>query len=86
MPATVSDEEGALQRMDVLGYADGTWVIAALVLALYVLVIWMLLEIMFRADFSGGMKVAWIIIGLLLAPVAVPVWFLWVRNKDYSRA
>jgi hypothetical protein len=70
--------------MEILGYADGTLVLAALVLALYVLVIWMLLEIMFRADFSGWMKIAWIVVGLLLAPVAVPVWFLWVRRKDYS--
>ena len=31
------------------------------------------------------MKIACIIVALLLAPVAVPVWFLWVRNKDYSR-
>ena len=60
--------------------------IAALVSALCVLVIWMLLEIIFRADFSGGMKIAWVVVGLLLAPVAVPVWFLWVRNRDYSRA
>ncbi len=55
-------------------------------LALYVLVIWMLLEILFRADFSGGMKVAWIVVALLFAPVAVPIWFLWVRRKDYSSA
>ena len=72
--------------MDVLAYADGTWLIAALVIALYLLVIWMLLEILFRADFSWGMKIVWIIVGLLFAPVAVPVWFLWVRNKDYSTA
>ncbi len=37
--------------MTVLGYADGTWLIAALVLALYLLVSWMLLEgVAFRAD------------------------------------
>ncbi len=69
-----------------VGLTDGTWLLAALVVVLYVLVIWMLLEIMFRADFSGGMKIAWIIVALLFAPVAVPVWFLWVRRKDYSRA
>ena len=72
--------------MELLGLTDGTWVLAGLVLALYVLVIWMLLEILFRADFSGGMKVAWIVVALLLAPVAVPIWFLWVRRKDYSSA
>jgi hypothetical protein len=44
------------------------------------------LEIISRADFSGGMKIAWIVVALLFAPVAVPVWFLWVRRKDYSRA
>ena len=70
--------------MDVLGYADGTWLIAALVIALYLLVIWMLLEILFRADFGWGMKIGWIIVGLVFAPVAVPIWFLWVRRKDYS--
>jgi len=72
--------------MELLGLTDGTWVLAGLVLALYVLVIWMLLEILFRADFSGGMKVAWIVVALLFAPVAVPIWFLWVRRKDYSSA
>jgi hypothetical protein len=72
--------------MELLGLTDGTWVLAGLVLALYVLVIWMLLEILFRADFSGGMKVAWIVVALLFAPVAVPIWFLWVRRKDYSGA
>ena len=70
--------------MDVLGLTDGTWLLGALVLALYLLVIWMLLEILFRADFSGWMKVIWVVVALLFAPVAVPVWFLWVRRKDYS--
>ena len=72
--------------MDVLGLTDGTWLLAGLVLALYVLVIWMLLEILFRADFSGAMKIGWIIVALLFAPVAVPIWFLRVRRKDYSSA
>ena len=72
--------------MEVLGLTDGTWLLAAVVVALYVLVIWMLLEILFRADFSGAMKIAWIIVALLFAPVAVPIWFLWVRRKDYSSA
>jgi hypothetical protein len=72
--------------MEVLGYADGTWLVGAFVVALGLLVIWMLLEIIFRPDFTGGMKIAWIFVALLLAPVAVPIWFLWVRRKDYSRA
>ncbi len=80
-----STTKGREKRMEVLGLTDGTWLLAALVLALYLLVIWMLLEIIFRADFSGSMKVAWIFVALLLAPVAVPIWFLWVRRKDYSR-
>jgi len=69
----------------VLGYADGTWLLGAFVVALGLLVIWMLLEIIFRPDFTGGMKIAWIFVALILAPVAVPIWFLWVRRKDYSR-
>jgi hypothetical protein len=72
--------------MEVLGYADGTWLFGAFVVALGLLVIWMLLEIIFRPDFTGRMKIAWIFVALLLAPVAVPIWFLWVRRKDYSRA
>lgn len=72
--------------MEVLGLSSGTWLLATLVLALYGLVLWMLLEIIFRADFSGGMKIAWIFVALLFAPVAVPIWFFWVRRKDYSRA
>jgi hypothetical protein len=71
--------------VEVLGLSDGTWLLATLAVALYALVIWMLLEILFRADFSGAMKVAWIAVALLFAPIAVPVWFLWVRRKDYSR-
>lgn len=70
--------------MEVLALLDGTWLLAAGVVLLYLLVIWMLLEILFRADFSVGMKIAWIVVALLLAPVAVPIWFLWVRRKDYS--
>ena len=69
-----------------LGLTDGTLLLAAVAVALYALVIWMLLEIMFRADFSGGMKVAWILVALLFAPLSVPIWFLWVRRKDYSSA
>ena len=69
-----------------LGLTDGTWLLAALVIALYLLVIWMLLEILFRADFTWGMKIAWVIVALLFAPVAVPIWFLWVRRRDYSSA
>ena len=69
-----------------LALTDGTWLLGALVVALGLLVIWMLLEIMFRADFTGGMKIAWIFVALLFAPVAVPIWFLWVRRKDYSSA
>ncbi len=72
--------------MEVLGLTDGTWLLAALAIALYLLVIWMLLEILFRADFSWGMKFAWVLAALLLAPVAVPIWFLWVRRTDYSSA
>jgi hypothetical protein len=71
--------------VDVLALTDGTLAFVVLVLGLYLLVIWMLLEILFRADFSGWMKVAWVIVGLILAPVAVPVWFLWVRRIDYSQ-
>ena len=40
--------------MEVLGYADGTRLIVALVLALYVLVIWMLLEIMSEPTSPAG--------------------------------
>ncbi len=72
--------------MDVLAIGDGTWLLGLVVLALYALVIWMTLEILFRADFSVGMKIAWIAAALLFAPIAVPVWFLWVRRQDYSRA
>ena len=72
--------------MEVLGFTDGTWLFGAVVVALALLVIWMLLEIIFRPDFTGGMKIAWIFVALIFAPVAVPIWFLWVRRKDYSRA
>lgn len=60
------------------------WIYGPVLIALGLLLIWMLLEIMFRPDFTGGMKIGWIFVALLFAPVAVPVWFLWVRRKDYS--
>jgi len=69
--------------MELLALTNG-WIYGAILVALGLLLIWMLLEIMFRSDFTGGMKIAWIVIAVLFAPVAIPVWFLWVRRKDYS--
>ncbi|MGL6277963.1 MAG: hypothetical protein ACRC50_00205 [Gaiella sp.] len=71
-------------QVELVGLSNGTWLLVVLAVALYALVVWMLLEILFRADFGWGMKIAWCAAALLFAPIAVPVWFLWVRNKDYS--
>ena len=63
----------------------GESILVAVVLAVYAAVIWMIVDILRRPDFSGVEKVLWIIAGLVFSIATLLVYVLWVRKKDYSR-
>ena len=63
----------------------GESILVAVVLAVYAAVIWMIVDILRRPDFSGIEKVLWIIAGLVFSIATLLVYVLWVRKKDYSR-
>ena len=62
----------------------GESILVAVVLAVYAAVIWMIVDILRRPDFSGIEKVLWIIAGLVFSIATLLVYVLWVRKKDYS--
>ena len=63
----------------------GESILEAVVLAVYAAVIWMIVDILRRPDFSGVEKVLWIIAGIVFSIATLLVYVLWVRKKDYSR-
>ncbi len=63
----------------------GESILVAIVLAVYAAVIWMIVDILRRPDFSGIEKVLWIIAGVVFSIATLLVYVLWVRKKDYSR-
>ena len=63
----------------------GESILVAVVLAVYAAVIWMIVDILRRPDFSGVEKVLWIIAGLVFSIATLLVYVLWVRKKDYAR-
>ena len=63
----------------------GESILVAVVLAVYAAVIWMIVDILRRPDFSGLEKVLWIIAGVVFSIATLLVYVLWVRKKDYSR-
>ncbi len=63
----------------------GESILVAVVLAVYAAVIWMIVDILRRPDFSGIEKVLWIIAGLVFSIATLLVYVLWVRKKDYAR-
>jgi len=63
----------------------GEAILVAVVLAVYAAVIWMIVDILRRPDFSGVEKVLWIIAGIVFSIVTLIVYVLWVRKRDYSR-
>ena len=63
----------------------GESILVAVVLAVYAAVIWMVVDILRRPDFSGVEKVLWIIAGIVFSIATLLVYVLWVRKKDYSR-
>jgi hypothetical protein len=72
---------------DVLAFLTfGESLLVALALAVYAAVIWMIVDILRRPDFSGLEKVLWSIAGLVFSIATLIVYFLWVRKRDYSSA
>ena len=71
---------------DVLAFLTfGESLLVALALAVYAAVIWMIVDILQRPDFSGMAKVLWVIVALVFSIATLLVYVLWVRRKDYSR-
>ena len=54
------------------------------VFAVYAAVIWMIVDVLRRPDFSGGMKALWIILAVLFSIGILIIYVLVVRKKDYS--
>jgi hypothetical protein len=70
---------------DVLAFLTfGESLLVALLLAVYAAVIWMIVDILRRPDFSGLEKVLWIIAAVVFSLATLIVYFFWVRNRDYS--
>lgn len=63
----------------------GESILVAVVLAVYAAVIWMIVDILRRPDFSGVEKVLWSIAGIVFNIATLLVYVLWVRKRDYSR-
>jgi hypothetical protein len=70
---------------DVLALTFGESILVAAVLAVYAAVIWMIVDVLQRPDFSGVEKVAWIIAAIVFSIATLIVYVAWVRKKDYSR-
>ena len=72
---------------DVLAFLTfGESLLVAIALAVYAAVIWMIVDILRRPDFSGLEKVLWVIAGLVFSIATLIVYFFWVRKRDYSSA
>ena len=61
----------------------GESMLVALALAVYAAVIWMIVDILRRPDFSGLEKVLWVIAAVVFSIVTLLVYFFWVRKRDY---
>ena len=70
---------------EVLALTFGESILVVIVLAVYAAVIWMIVDILRRPDFSGVEKVLWSIFGLVFSVATLIVYVVWVRRKDYSR-
>lgn len=70
---------------DVLALTFGESILVVIVLAVYAAVIWMIVDILQRPDFSGVEKVLWSIFGLVFSLATLVVYVVWARRKDYSR-
>jgi hypothetical protein len=85
----VSDEiHGREERRvtEVPGFLTfGESMLVALLLAVYAAVIWMIVDILRRPDFSGLEKVLWTIAAIVFSLATLLVYVVWVRKRDYSR-
>jgi hypothetical protein len=72
--------------IDVLALTFGESLLVAAVLAVYAAVIWMIVDVLQRPDFSGVEKVLWIIFAIVFSIATLIVYRFWVRNRDYSRS
>jgi hypothetical protein len=70
---------------EVLALTFGESILVVIVLAVYAAVIWMIVDILRRPDFSGVEKVLWSIFGLVFSVATLIVYVVWVRRRDYSR-
>ena len=70
---------------DVMALTFGESILVVIVLAVYAAVIWMIVDILRRPDFSGVEKVLWSIFGLVFSIATLIVYVVWARRKDYSR-
>ena len=61
----------------------GESIFVAVVLVVYAAVIWMIVDILRRPDFSGVEKVLWIVAGMVFSIATLIVYVLWVRKRDY---
>jgi hypothetical protein len=71
--------------IDVLALTFAESILAVIVLAVYAAVIWMIVDILQRPDFSGVEKVLWSIFALVFSVATLIVYVVWVRRKDYGR-
>ncbi len=73
--------------IDLLGFLTfGESLLVALALAVYAAVIWMIVDILRRPDFSGLEKVLWVIAAVVFSLATLIVYVFWVRKRDYSRS
>lgn len=70
--------------LEVLAVTGGGWALLIAATVAYIMVVWMIFDIIVRPDFSAGMKILWIVFGILFSFATVLVYFLWVKKRDYS--
>ena len=64
----------------------GESMLVAVALAVYAAVVWVIVDILRRPDFSGVEKVLWVIAAVVFSLATLIVYVLWVRKRDYARA
>ena len=57
----------------------------ALAALIFAGVLWMIFDIITRADFTGFQKILWIVFALVFNVASLIVYVFWVRKRDYSR-
>jgi hypothetical protein len=70
--------------LEVLAVTGGGWALLIAATVAYIMVVWMILDIIIRSDFSVGLKIIWIVFGIFFSFATVLVYFLWVKRRNYS--